>query len=311
MSKKIIFFVLILFLVYPGNIFAAARCGDGVQEGFEECDNGENNSDSTPDACRSNCVRAYCGDGTVDSNEECDDASYGNSDKIPNACRRNCKRAYCGDGVVDLGEDCDDKNDNAYDGCYQCSDCYLPKDDLIITSAPGQTIKLCPGRYELRDEGQDGIIIVNGSGVRVDCSGVTLIGLPPARATAVKPVVGAHQAIGRIRTARETKRKITQPKTPPQPTPQTPSSQPRAPRSWQGTGIMVNATDVVVHDAHIEGFQNGIKLSSSGAVLFNNSLRDNGLDIKSENPQNFGVKNRCSKYQGWTENGRDGCTYSN
>lgn len=308
MSRKILFFVLVLCLVYPRSSFAAL-CGDGLKEGFEECDNGENNSDSRADACRSDCTRARCGDGTVDSSEECDDAYYGNSDRIPNACRSNCRRAYCGDGVLDSGEDCDDKNTNAYDGCYQCSDCYLPKDDLIITSAPGQTIKLCPGRYEFIDEGEEGIIIINGNGVKIDCTGVTLVGLPPTRARAAQPLAGARKALNRIRTARETKRSVTKTKSPP--TPQTPSPLPRRATGWQGTAIMVNASDVVVHDSHIEGFQTGIKLSSNGAVLFNNSLRDNGLDIKSENPQNFGVKNRCSKQEGWKENGNDGCTYTN
>lgn len=51
---------------------AAAACGNGVPEAGEECDNGAGNSDSTPDACRTNCKRARCGDGVIDAFEDCE-----------------------------------------------------------------------------------------------------------------------------------------------------------------------------------------------------------------------------------------------
>jgi cysteine-rich repeat protein len=51
----------------------AERCGDGVISGIEECDDGAANSDSTPNACRTDCRRARCGDGVVDADETCDD----------------------------------------------------------------------------------------------------------------------------------------------------------------------------------------------------------------------------------------------
>lgn len=50
-----------------------------------------------------------CGNGVLEINEECDDGP-GNSDTIPDACRTNCKRAYCGDNVIDLFEDCEGRN---------------------------------------------------------------------------------------------------------------------------------------------------------------------------------------------------------
>ena len=46
-------------------------CGDGKRQGAEECDNGADNSDTKPDACRTNCTKARCGDWTKDSNEQC------------------------------------------------------------------------------------------------------------------------------------------------------------------------------------------------------------------------------------------------
>ncbi len=41
----------------------------------------------------------------------------GNSDTLPNACRSDCAPARCGDGVIDTGEQCDDGNTVAGDGC--------------------------------------------------------------------------------------------------------------------------------------------------------------------------------------------------
>ncbi len=57
-----------------------------------------------------------CGDGHLDDGEDCDDGAA-NSDTEPDACRTDCVAAHCGDGVVDGGETCDDGNDNPYDGC--------------------------------------------------------------------------------------------------------------------------------------------------------------------------------------------------
>jgi hypothetical protein len=47
-------------------------CGNGIVEGDEQCDEGIDNSDEAPDACRMNCLLPSCGDGVVDSGEGCD-----------------------------------------------------------------------------------------------------------------------------------------------------------------------------------------------------------------------------------------------
>jgi hypothetical protein len=132
-----------------------------------------NNSDTRPNACRTDCTRAGCGDYVTDSGEECDDGSR-NSDKIPGACRTNCKRAYCGDGVLDIseGERCDDGNNDPYDGCYKCQECVPPKDNLLIT----RDTQLCAGSFNLRDPGRDGAIRVTGNEVTLDCRGSQLVG---------------------------------------------------------------------------------------------------------------------------------------
>ncbi len=98
---------------------AHAGCGDGIlEEGSEECDWGELNSDTAPNACRSECLLPACGDSVVDTGEACDEG-WRNSDEIPNRCRTTCQFPRCGDGLIDasFGELCDDDNDDAGDGC--------------------------------------------------------------------------------------------------------------------------------------------------------------------------------------------------
>jgi len=292
----------------------AIQCGDGVREGLEECDNGTNNSDTQPDKCRTDCTMPDCGDYVIDSGEECDDGSNHNSDEIPGACRRNCKRAHCGDGVMDIqvGEECDDGNNNAQDGCHQCFECYKPKDNLSFGNYP-QYVKLCQGRYEFTDEGYEGILIVNGTGVTLDCQGATLVGKPFVMDSVIQgaPAAAAVQGLKKNIGGRKTKKRKnptvrnTQPNNPPSNPPNNP---PGGTLMHQGTGIVVNGQDVVIMNCNIEGFKQGIKLKSSGAALVNNRVCGNQNDIKSEGGQNYGVKNSCSKHQNWQENGNAGCT---
>jgi cysteine-rich repeat protein len=102
----------------------AARCGDGVKSGAEECDDGPANG-AVADACRPGCTLPRCGDGIRDTGEECDDGA-GDDDR-PGACRSTCTAPRCGDGVVDPGEECDDgaaNDDLRADACR--ATCVLP-----------------------------------------------------------------------------------------------------------------------------------------------------------------------------------------
>jgi cysteine-rich repeat protein len=101
-----------------GQTDAGPLCGNGEVDPGEVCDLGEANSDTTPDACRTNCRPARCGDGVTDTEEACDDG-VGNSDTAPDACRLDCVLPECGDAVVDSGhgEECDDGNHSGGDGC--------------------------------------------------------------------------------------------------------------------------------------------------------------------------------------------------
>ncbi len=102
-------------------------CGNGRLEGDEVCDNGLDNSDTAPDACRSDCTLPRCGDGVVDpsSGDACDDGNNDDGD----GCNANCIIEFCGDGIVNNGgsEECDNgaaNSDTAADACR--SDCTLP-----------------------------------------------------------------------------------------------------------------------------------------------------------------------------------------
>lgn len=128
--------------IYTRNDLGAG-CGDGVTDVGEECDDGPANSDTDPDACRTDCTASRCGDGVTDTGEECDgtiactssclnavcgdgiaqpgteecDDGASNSDADADACRTDCVSPSCGDGVTDTGEECDDGNTDDEDGC--------------------------------------------------------------------------------------------------------------------------------------------------------------------------------------------------
>ena len=99
-------------------------CGNGIIDQNEECDEGDDNSDTKPNACRTNCLRAFCGDGVVDDTqgERCDDGNDDVTDDCPSGPDGTCRNATCGDGFVWQGhEACDDGNDDTLDGCDQCA----------------------------------------------------------------------------------------------------------------------------------------------------------------------------------------------
>ncbi|MEZ4381676.1 MAG: DUF4215 domain-containing protein [Nannocystaceae bacterium] len=89
-----------------------AVCGDGVQEGAEECDDA---NDDDEDDCTNACLLPVCGDGTLYKGvEQCDDGNDVDEDECPTTC----EDAKCGDGFVYEGfEECDDGNDDDTDAC--------------------------------------------------------------------------------------------------------------------------------------------------------------------------------------------------
>jgi cysteine-rich repeat protein len=99
---------------------AARFCGDGIVNGDEQCDDG---NDVDTDACRNSCILPICGDSILGNTpgETCDPP--GSTPATPpgntNLCRPlgpdQC--TYCGDGIVNGGEQCDDGNHVDTDGC--------------------------------------------------------------------------------------------------------------------------------------------------------------------------------------------------
>jgi cysteine-rich repeat protein len=87
-------------------------CGNGITELDEECDDGENGSDT--DSCKAGCIQAICGDGIVRIGvEACDDGNRNDRD----GCGNECGLPSCGNGVPDPGEECDDGNVSNMDSC--------------------------------------------------------------------------------------------------------------------------------------------------------------------------------------------------
>lgn len=84
----------------------ANTCGNGLIDRGETCDDGEDNSDTQPGACRTNCQTPMCGDGILDEGEVCDEGEANTNDD-PAGCRTTCLNAFCGDEIVDEGETCD------------------------------------------------------------------------------------------------------------------------------------------------------------------------------------------------------------
>ena len=91
-------------------VCVVARCGDGVVDVGEACDDG---NDVDGDACTNSCALPTCGDGVLQVEEECDAGAANGDDR---ACTSRCLTARCGDGFVEVGvEECDAAARNADD----------------------------------------------------------------------------------------------------------------------------------------------------------------------------------------------------
>jgi fibro-slime domain-containing protein len=104
------------------------ECGDGVATRFEFCDDGTEENTGEYGHCRSDCTALgpHCGDGVVDDGfEECDD---GENLGVSTGCNPDCtEAATCGDGVrqPELGEECDAGSQNGEPGSTCSEDCMI------------------------------------------------------------------------------------------------------------------------------------------------------------------------------------------
>ena len=111
------------------------RCGDGIKNNGEVCDDGGNSA-----LCNADCTLPACGDGKTNPLfkpagathvEECDDHNTANND----GCSMTCQFERCGNGIIDPGEQCDTAD---HDG-FKCSKCHEVKcGDGILDAAFGE-----------------------------------------------------------------------------------------------------------------------------------------------------------------------------
>lgn len=114
--------ISLVLVVSCGRSTPAPRCGNGIVELGEECDDA---NQIASDRCTNACLKACCGDGILwIPVEECDDGNLIATDE----CTHACKHARCGDAVVWAGrEQCDQgplNSDTRPDFCR--TDCQSP-----------------------------------------------------------------------------------------------------------------------------------------------------------------------------------------
>ncbi len=96
-----------------------AVCGNSMVEGSEACDDG---NQVAGDGCEADCTKtpAVCGNSIVEEGEVCDD---GDGPECSADCQTVTMKAVCGNGMVEADEACDDGNQDAGDGCE--NDCTI------------------------------------------------------------------------------------------------------------------------------------------------------------------------------------------
>ncbi|MDQ3340359.1 MAG: DUF4215 domain-containing protein [Myxococcota bacterium] len=132
------------------NVCSQPGCGDGVINFDEACDDG---NDVEGDGCDTNCTQSFCGNGIKDATEACDDSNTVSGD----GCDVNCKATACGNGAMSTGEVCDDGNSVDGDGC----------DSNCTVTGCGNDIV---GANEQCDDGN----IINADGCSAICTDETL-----------------------------------------------------------------------------------------------------------------------------------------
>jgi len=83
---------LIVFMMLWSAMASAQVCGDKVIDTGEQCDDGNENSDTLQNHCRGDCTLPRCGDAVVDVSEACDDGNTSDGD----VCSSDCATSYQG-----------------------------------------------------------------------------------------------------------------------------------------------------------------------------------------------------------------------
>jgi cysteine-rich repeat protein len=140
----------------------------------EACDDGQSNTDApvlvANTACRSNCQVGRCGDGIQDGDEACDDGNTVDDDGCSNECTSNC-----GDGRQQAGEDCDDGNLISGDGCdanctiTACGNGVLTVDEICDDGTHCSNGSACQSDFDCRGKGDEVCIQRPNDGCENNC----------------------------------------------------------------------------------------------------------------------------------------------
>jgi len=113
----------------------------------------------TAGICRTGmCVSPSCGDGIVNGTEVCDDGNDTDDDGCDNDCHPSCfESSDCADGIYCNGEE------RCVDGPGDGARC-MPAEDLPVATRACEYCDDATGRFELRDEDGDGYTSVDAAG---------------------------------------------------------------------------------------------------------------------------------------------------
>ena len=167
----------------PNDTWVPPGCGDGVVDSVEACDDGSENSDSEPDACRTDCSLPTCGDGVVDTQESCEDGNEWGADGCSPTCQAESFPAETEPNDLDLPQEWTQSVIGTLDS-PQDRDCFtvsLPEAGYIQAEVSGPS-GTCPDPLllELFDPAQ-GLIATGSPNEAKGCSPIDPTVEPGAR----------------------------------------------------------------------------------------------------------------------------------
>lgn len=292
--------IMAFFVIPPAQ--AKGRCGDGVVQEGEQCDDGNR---SNRDNCLNNCKRPVCGNGVREGYELCDDGDH-NSDTKPDACRTNCTQASCGDGVADSREECDGDDRKYYIctdfakynggrlGCtnecrFEYSECTFCGDGVVNHES------------ELCDDGNN----ENDDGCNADCKPCVMLSetgnIEITKDTEICSQKFKLDDYGHFGTITIARNGVT-------------LDCDGAVLIGEGRGIgiyVLRSNNVTIRDCEVRNYDIGIRIEDArnvtleGNYLCNNRQQDIELtDVTDSHGQN----NSCKNAGGWQDDGQQACT---